>query len=333
MDSGKEARYYSGGDGNRVTCELCPHNCVIAPGKTGTCGARRNENGTLITDIYGRISSMAMDPIEKKPLYHFFPGSEILSIGTRGCNFKCPYCQNWQISQDMNARTAFYPPERIADAAAERNSLGVAYTYSEPMIWFEYVMDVSLILRERGMKNVMVTNGFINSGPLADLLTVVDAMNIDLKAFREDTYRKVNGGRLKNVLETIEQAAGAGCHVEVTTLIVTGMNDTMEEMKEIIDFIASVDTKIPWHISRYFPNYKYNEKATEVSFITEVYNEALKNLSFVYCGNVSLSDTGSDTVCPECGSLVIKRSGYFTSIMDLEQGACSGCGKDLGIRQ
>ncbi len=328
-----EARHYLKREKRQIHCELCPHNCVIYPGRTGICGARRNENGTLITDIYGRISSMAMDPIEKKPLYHFYPGREILSIGTRGCNFKCPYCQNWQISQDMNARTAYHTPEQIAAAADERNSIGIAYTYSEPMIWFEYVMDTGLLARERGLKNIMVTNGFINRAPLSELLTLVDAMNIDLKAFREDTYREVNKGRLKNVLDTVEQSAASGCHVEVTTLIVTGMNDSMEEMRGIIDFIASVNPSIPWHISRYFPNYRYDREATDVSFITEVYREAKKKLHFVYCGNVSIGSEGSDTVCPKCGVVVINRSGYFTSIKNLKDGSCSECGENLGIMQ
>lgn len=328
----REARYYTVVDKERVQCSLCPHNCTIKNGKSGQCGVRVNENGKLMTTIYGALTALAIDPIEKKPLYHFYPGSDILSIGTRGCNFKCPYCQNWHISQDMSVKTTFYPPEDIVESASRKNSIGIAYTYSEPMIWFEYVYDCSRIAREKGLKNVYVTNGFINQEPLLELLEYADAMNIDLKSFQEDTYKRVQKGRLSDVLQTI-QTAHERCHVEITTLIVTGINDTIDEMRSIIDWISSLDKNIPWHISRYYPSYKYNAPATDVDFMLEVYDESIKKLNYVFCGNISGSYGRSDTSCPSCQSVVISRSGYFTSINNLANGKCGSCGYDLKIIQ
>jgi pyruvate formate lyase activating enzyme len=328
----REARYYTVVDKERVRCSLCPHNCTIKDGKSGQCGVRVNENGKLISTIYGELTSLAIDPIEKKPLYHFYPGSDILSIGTRGCNFKCPFCQNWHISQDMSVKTTFYSAEDIVESASRKNSIGIAYTYSEPMIWFEYVYDCSKIARERGLKNVYVTNGFINQEPLLELLKYADAMNIDLKSFQEDTYKRVQKGKLSDVLQTI-QTAHERCHVEITTLIVTGINDTIDEMKSIIDWISSLDKNLPWHISRYHPSYKYNAPATDVDFMLEVYDEAIKKLNYVFCGNISGSYGRSDTSCPSCKSVVISRSGYFTSINNLANGTCGSCGYDLKIIQ
>jgi pyruvate formate lyase activating enzyme len=200
------------------------------------------------------------------------------------------------------------------------------------MIWFEYVYDCSKIAREKGLKNVYVTNGFINQEPLLELLKYADAMNIDLKSFQEDTYKSVQKGKLSNVLQTI-QTAHERCHVEITTLIVTGINDTIDEMKSIIDWISSLDKNIPWHISRYHPSYKYNAPATDVDFMLEVYDESIKKLNYVFCGNISGSYGRSDTSCPSCKSVVISRSGYFTSINNLANGKCGSCGYDLKIVQ
>ncbi len=326
----KEASYYEKRDGNSVECRLCPHNCKISEDRTGICGVRRNRKGKLYSEIYGQLTSVAMDPIEKKPLYHFYPSSSILSIGTRGCNMKCPYCQNWQISQDLSARTTVYSPEEIAEAASRKDSIGVAYTYSEPVIWFEYVVDTARIVSDRGLKNVLVTNGFINPEPLDELLQYTDAMNIDLKAFNPETYKKVQKATREGVTSTIEQAHGR-CHIEITTLLVTGINDTLEEMKEIIDFISSIDKNIPWHISRYYPNYRYNSPATDIDLMMKVCDQAVKKLSYVYCGNIPSGYKGNDTACPSCGALLIERSGYFTGIKNCEAGICKKCGYQTGI--
>ncbi len=311
-----------------VECGLCPHRCAIGEGKTGICGVRQNEGGRLYSLIYGEVTSMAMDPIEKKPLYHFFPGSEILSIGTKGCNFKCPYCQNWTISQDAKARTRFFSPEEVVETALREGSVGIAYTYSEPIIWFEYVMDCARLAREKNLKNVMVTNGYINPAPLEELLEYIDAMNIDLKNFREESYKKFQKAKLEPVLRSIE-TAHARCHVELTTLIVTGINDTLEEMESLIGWIAGLDKNIPWHVSRYFPNYRYEAPATDVNFMLEVCKRAQGKLNHVYCGNVSGSYGWSNTICPKCGSTVIRRSGYRTEVCGLKGTACAKCGNVL----
>jgi pyruvate formate lyase activating enzyme len=326
-----EAAFYEKQDDKSVRCRLCPHNCIIRDGKYGICGVRKNNAGLLNTEIYGRLTAVAMDPIEKKPLYHFHPGSQILSIGTRGCNLKCPYCQNWHISQDRLAQTTFYHPEQIISAAVREGSIGIAYTYSEPLIWYEYVKDTAALAREKNLVNVLVTNGFINRAPLEELLPLIDAMNIDLKSFRDETYRTVQKGKLPDVLDTIRLSHERGCHIELTTLVVTGMNDDPAEMRGIIDFIASVDPAIPWHISRYYPNYRYDRPATDVSFMMKVLEEAEAKLHYVYCGNVPAGGRGHDTRCPSCNTTVIRRSGYHTRIVSMEGGRCGACGGDLRI--
>jgi pyruvate formate lyase activating enzyme len=308
---------------------------MIREGRTGLCGVRRNTGGILYSEIYGRVSSIALDPIEKKPLYHFYPSSGILSIGTRGCNLKCPYCQNWGISQDVRGETSYYSSGDIIASAKKSNSTGIAYTYSEPLIWIEYVLETGALARSHGLKNVLVTNGFINEEPLRDLLAVTDAMNIDLKTFRKETYSGVQKGGLDEVLRTIEMSHSAGCHVELTTLVVTGINDSMDEMKDIIAWIASVDRSIPWHISRYYPAYRHEAPATDPGFILSVYEEAVESLDHVYCGNISLAGKGSDTICPECRNVVISRNGYAVRIEALEKkdgkALCGRCGHELNM--
>jgi pyruvate formate lyase activating enzyme len=330
MKQNKEAQYYIRKPDDNVECLLCPHDCIIKKNKSGVCGARTNIDGSLISIIYGEVTAVSMDPIEKKPLYHFYPGSDILSIGTKGCNFKCLFCQNYHISQDMKAHSEYYSPEDIVKTAIQKQSIGIAYTYSEPFIWYEYVMDCSRLARENNLKNVFVTNGFINPDPLNDILKYADAMNIDLKTFRDETYRKVSKGKLSNVLDTIKTVSSK-CHVELTTLIVTGINDDIKEMRDIIDFIYSINPDIPWHISRYHPSYKYNAPATDINFILRVYEEARKKLNFVYCGNIPGSCGGSDTICPKCKTVVISRNGYNVSINSLTNGKCAKCGNNLKI--
>lgn len=320
-----EALFYEKA-GSDVRCILCPHNCRIKNGNAGICGVRENVNGVLFTRIYGECTAFAMDPVEKKPLYHFFPGTRILSAGTKGCNMKCPFCQNFHISQDLKAESRFRTPDEIISTALNSGSIGIAYTYSEPFIWIEYLLDCSKKARGIGLKNVIITNGFVNQEPLAEVLKFADAMNIDLKSFRDDTYKKYMKASLEPVKKTIEAVYKAGCCVELTTLIVTGMNDNLDEMRDAIDFIASIDKDIPWHISRYYPNYKYEQPATDTSFIMRVYEEAVKKLNFVYTGNFDSGASGSDTVCPSCGTLLVSRRGYHTKIEKYLDGKCSVCG-------
>jgi len=326
----REALYYKS-KGDVTECLLCPHNCIIKEGKSGICGVRENKGGKLYTSIYGEVTSAAMDPIEKKPLYHFYPGNEIYSIGTKGCNLKCPFCQNWSISQDLEARTSYRSPEETVQMALASGSMGIAYTYSEPTVWFEYVKDTALIARENGLKNVLVTNGFINPDPLKEMTGFIDAMNIDLKCYNADTYRKVLKGELEPVKNTIRRAYELGCFIEVTTLIVTDINDNLDELMGIAEFIASIDKRIPWHLSRYYPSYKYSKPATDVEFLTEVWESAIEILDYVFTGNVHPTDARSDTVCPKCHTVVISRNGYHTVIKELENGRCTECNYDLGI--
>lgn len=327
----KEAAYYKCVEDGVVECLLCPHHCKIKDNASGICGIRINKAGKLLTTIFGEVTSIGMDPIEKKPLYHFYPGSSILSIGTRGCNFKCSYCQNWQISQNVTTPATQYSPEEIVDIAIQKKSIGIAYTYSEPLIWFEYVLECARLAREKGLKNVLVTNGFISREPLIELLKFTDAMNIDLKSFREKTYKRFQKGKLSPVLESIKTAHEKGCHIELTTLVVTGINDTIEEMREIVKWIASLDKNIPWHVSRYYPSYKYDEPATDIDIILNVCDEAMQSLNHVFCGNISGSYGRSDTICPSCKAVLISRSGYSTRVNALESGKCVKCGFDLKI--
>lgn len=332
MSEQREAKYYKVIDKEKVKCLLCPHNCVIQNEKTGICGVRKNNDGKLFTTIYGELTAMAMDPIEKKPLYHFYPTSNIFSIGTKGCNFRCSYCQNWEISQNSNVHTTYYKPEEIINAALRRNSLGIAYTYNEPFIWFEYVMDCSKLARKNGLKNVFVTNGFINPEPLDEILEYADAMNIDLKSFQENTYRSFQKGKLTNVLETIKKVYKT-CHLELTTLIVTDMNNNMDEMKDMIDWISSIDANIPWHISRYYPNYDYNAPPTDINFMFKIHDHAASKLNFIYCGNIPGTYGRSDTICPSCKTIIISRDGYMVDVKAITTGGlCMNCGYDLYIK-
>lgn len=326
----KEALYYNKkGDG--VQCGLCPHNCILKNGKTGICGVRENKDGKLYTLNYGEITSCAMDPIEKKPLYHFYPGREIFSIGTKGCNLKCPFCQNWSISQDLEAKSSYRSPEETVKMALASGSMGIAYTYSEPLVWFEYVKDTALIAKENGLKNVLVTNGYVNPEPLQELTGFIDAMNIDLKCYSSDAYSRVLKGGLDAVKNSIKMAYELGCFIEITTLIVTDVNNNLDEMMGIAEFIASIDKRIPWHLSRYYPSYKYNKPATDVEFLTDVWESGIEILDYVFTGNLHPTDARSDTVCPKCHTVVISRNGYHTVIKELEDGKCAQCGYELGI--
>lgn len=252
----KKAIFYEKIDNGSVQCLLCPHGCKLAPDSTGRCRARKNLAGDLYSLNYERLASVALDPIEKKPLRHFHPGKRILSVGTFGCNFKCSYCQNWSISQG-NIPTQVVKSSELADLAmkyVERGSIGVAYTYNEPSIWYEYVLESAELVRERGLVNVLVTNGFINPEPLTRLLPYVDAMNIDVKAFNEKFYSKYCKGSLDIVKKTVEQAVD-NCHVEITTLIIPGLNDSTSEIGELAKWLSSLNPDIALHLTRFYPSY------------------------------------------------------------------------------
>jgi pyruvate formate lyase activating enzyme len=324
-----EASFYqAGNEPQRIDCLLCPQGCKLTPGKTGFCKVRQHLDGKMITANYGMVSSISLDPIEKKPLYHFYPGRTILSVGTIGCTLGCEFCQNWQISREK-ASCRMINPEKLAELASETHqsegNIGLAYTYSEPGVWFEFLMDIMPLIRERGLKNVLVTNAFLNPDPWRKLLEWTDAANIDLKGFTENYYRKLCHGKLQPVLDNIAMAAGK-IHLELTTLIIPGENDRPEEIRAMAEWIAKLDPEIPLHLSRYFPNYKLSIPPTPEDTMNRTAEIARKYLKFVYLGNVG---GASDTCCPDCGALLIAREGYRTRVVAGKQ--CPQCGRKVKI--
>ena len=310
-----------------VVCRLCPKECVIGEGLTGFCRARRNIGGKLYAANYAACSSYALDPIEKKPLYHFYPGSYIFSIGTWGCNFACRFCQNWQIAQDEPETVEMTPAKAVAMAeAAGRRNIGIAFTYSEPSVWYEYILDTSRLAHEHGLKNVLVTNGFINTEPLAELLPHVDALNIDVKAFNERFYNEVCAGRLAEVKRTVEMAATCA-HVEITCLVVPGLNDDPGELEGLAAWLAGLNKDIPLHFSRYFPNYKLNTPPTPLATLERAYQAAKSHLNYVYVGNAGAE--GVNTHCPSCDQLVVDRL-ERRSILTATK-TCPRCGTGIAI--
>lgn len=332
----RECDYYSTENDGKVRCGLCPHLCLIAPGKSGICGARENRDGKLYTRNYGIVASAAVDPIEKKPLYHFHPGSRIFSIGTVGCNLHCPFCQNYSLSRYYEGElrdldppiTPEYTIGMFERAAASGGFMpGIAYTYSEPIVWFEFVRDTAALMKDRGGKNVLVTNGFINDGPLRELIPLVSAANVDLKAFNESAYRKM-GGELGSVKSSIEKMIGGGWHVELTTLVVTDLSDSIAEIESAAKWIASIDRRIPYHLSRYFPQYKYHKPATDARLMHRARDAAKAHLDYVYLGNLSEEN---DTECPACGAVLVSRNGYRAVVSGVDSGKCASCGRAVDI--
>jgi len=278
-----EAMYAEEMENGVVKCRLCPHHCVRREGKLGLCGARMNHDGHFVSLNYGRVTSLGMDPVEKKPLRRFMPGTMTLSAGSFGCNLACPYCQNHAIAHG-SPESQYVPPQEMARLAVKQDVPSLSFTYNEPMVGYEWVYDAARTAKEAGVKVILVTNGYVEREPLARLLPYVDAMNIDLKAFTEETYRTVCGGSLSPVRHTIEAAAGA-CHVEVTCLLVTGMH-TEEELTAMFDWLAGIDRDIPLHLSRYFPRYHYQKPPTDVEWMERMGRLAGEKLSYVYLGNV-----------------------------------------------
>ncbi len=321
-----EASYYESlGDG-KVKCVLCPNFCIISDGKKGICRVRTNRKGVLYADSYGEVISLSIDPVEKKPLYHFHPSSQILSTGPNGCNFSCGFCQNSEISQS-EAFTRSVPPDELAELASKDGSIGVAYTYTEPFIWFEYIRDAGKLVHERGLVNVLVTNGYVNEEPLRELLPLVDAMNVDIKSIKPEFYSKVCGGKLEDVLRTVEIAAKS-CHIELTNLIITNYNDTEDDFEKLTDWVYSVNPSIPLHFSRYFPHYKFTEPQTPVETLKRAYKIAKSKLKYVYVGNIALENT-SDTFCTECGNTLVTRSFYHIKPNGIKNGKCKSCGSPV----
>ncbi|OIO00524.1 AmmeMemoRadiSam system radical SAM enzyme [Candidatus Desantisbacteria bacterium CG_4_10_14_0_8_um_filter_48_22] len=326
----KEALYWEK-QGEKTKCLLCPHNCIISEGKAGVCGVRRNTGGKLYSLNYGKVTSISMDPIEKKPLYHFHPGSTILSMGTAGCNFHCDFCQNWSISQDAKAPVDEITPEQAVRTAQKHASFGICYTYNEPFIWFEFVLETARLAKKAGLKNVLVTNGSVSREPLAEVLPFIDAANIDLKAMDEDFYAKICKGKLGPVLDTIKAMHGKA-HIELTNLVVPTLNDSPEKIAKLVDWVAEVGADIPLHFSRYHPCYKMDIPPTPEDTLKTARKIAMKKLKYVYIGNVW--DPGSDaTYCPKCGKPVIERSGFSVTRFKVKEGKCGYCGEKVDVIQ
>ncbi|MGE5582363.1 MAG: AmmeMemoRadiSam system radical SAM enzyme [Bacillota bacterium] len=323
----KEASYYQAGPGGEISCLLCPQGCKPGAGKAGFCRVRTNENGKLVTANYAMVSSISLDPIEKKPLYHFYPGKPILSVGTIGCTLGCEFCQNWQISREDAACKAVTPEELVnlaVESSQSAGNIGLAYTYSEPGVWFEFLVETMPLIRERGLKNVLVTNAFLNPEPWRELLQWTDAANIDLKGFTEEYYRRLCHGKLQPVLDNITAAVGR-IHLELTTLIIPGENDQPETIREMVQWIARLDPEIPLHLSRYFPNYRLSKPATPVETMEQALEIAKEYLKYVYLGNIGAA---SHTYCPQCGKVIIEREGYQTRVL---HGSVCDCGRNIPL--
>ncbi len=326
----KTAEFYRVRESGRLQCLLCPHLCILSDGKAGKCRVRRNLNGTLVAETYGRISALHYDPVEKKPLYHFHPGSIILSIGSVGCNLDCSFCQNCDISK---AEATGFPwqgeysaGEVIERATGQAGNIGIAFTYNEPSVFYEYMLEISELAAPAGLKTVMVSNGYLSPDPLKRLLPFMDAFNIDLKAFRDEFYRRQTGARLAPVLDTLRSIREAGKHLEITSLVIPGLNDDPVIYGEMAEWIArelGEDTVL--HISRYFPHHRMSRPATPVGILEELYGIARERLHFVYLGNV-ISQHGRNTHCPQCGELLISRDGYRSIVRNLTRDSrCRKC--------
>ena len=331
MTHHKTMQYYKEVDGKeKIVCLLCRHACQLKEGQTGICGVNKNVNGALKTLVYGHPIALNVDPVEKKPLYHVLPGSKVLSFGTIGCNFKCPFCQNWDISQASKVNEDIkVSPEEMVSLALEQGAQAIAYTYNEPTIFYPYAKDIGLLAKEKGLKNIFVSNGFESAEVIEDMASWVDAANIDLKSWNDSYYKKVLKGGLEEVKDTLRRMVKAGIWIEVTTLLIEGENESDEALKEMAAFIASeLGKHVPWHLSAFFPNYKMTEhQATKVETLDrakKIGQEA--GLMYIYLGNVAVDGT---SYCPECNELIIKRRGYKVVENRLKMGSCPKCNRKI----
>lgn len=301
-------------------CLICPQHCRLKPGQQGRCRARGNLNGEILSLTFGEVAAMHLDPIEKKPLYHFYPGSRIFSVAGYGCNLSCSFCQNYEISQDRVPGRKVSPPE-LAGLAAD--SLGLCFTYSEPTVWWEMIRETAPLVKAQGGKVVLVSNGLLSGNFFEELIPWIDAVNIDIKGFTEEFYQKYCGGKLAWVLDNVERLAGR-VHLEVTTLVIPGANDSEEEITALARWLAGLNTPLAWHLSRYFPAYRLNLPPTEPSTLQRLWDIARKYLPYVYMGNV----TGENaTFCPQCGEKVIERLSHVRN--KLRAGCCPACGTEI----
>ena len=326
----KELKLYSKLAGEKVICHACAHNCKIREGETGICGVNINEAGILKSQVYGRAIAMHVDPIEKKPLYHFFPGSLSFSIATVGCNMHCQNCQNSDISQmpvdQGGIEGSKFGPNLVVMSTINQQCRSISYTYTEPAVFWDYAYDTSILAKENGIRTVFVTNGYFSEESLKTMIPFMDAANVDLKFFKDATYKSVCGAKLKPVLDAIQWMKELGVWVEVTTLLIPDLNDSDKELTDIAKFIHDLDPGIPWHISRFHPTYKMTDKSlTPIETIRKARQIGLDSgLRYVYVGNVPDRE-GSDTVCHRCGKTLIQREGFSVQKMDLTGGKCPSC--------
>ncbi|MGE0018162.1 MAG: AmmeMemoRadiSam system radical SAM enzyme [Draconibacterium sp.] len=331
-----EALFYSKLENQTLRCDLCPWFCLLKPGQTGNCKVRSNENGKLFTHVYNKVAAFRIDPIEKKPLYHFHPGKSILSIGEVGCNLHCSFCQNHQISQCLatgfDGFQEITSEQIVAKALKISANIGIAYTYNEPFTFYEFMLETAKLAREKGLKNVVVSNGYINPEPLRKQIPLIDAFNIDLKAFTENFYLKQTKGKLAPVLETLKIIAESPAHLEITNLVIPGLNDDEAEFENMVQWIAEeIGKNVPLHLSRYFPKYKLKTAATPTETMLLLYEIAKKHLNHVYVGNMFDSERSS-TFCGHCGEILIRRNAYEVQIQNTrEDGCCASCGTPVKI--
>jgi pyruvate formate lyase activating enzyme len=336
MTDKKEALFYDILDNQIVRCNLCPHNCHLEPGYRGVCQVRKNVEGKLYANSYGLVSALRFDPVEKKPLYHYNPGKQILSVGGYGCNLRCIFCQNHTISQvcdvDLPKEKIYKPEDIISLYQRSNNACGIAFTYNEPVVNFEFVLETAILATQHNIPMVLVTNGYINTAAFEAILPHIAALNIDLKAFSDDFYRKYTGGGILPVLETLNLAVKAGKHVEITFLAISGLNDRLSEFNLMINWIAeTLGKSVPFHISKYFPNYKLTNEPTSDDVLMQFYDIACKKLDFVYLGNVNEPEF-SKTRCPNCYATLVERQGYKICLHELDaEGNCNNCGTDVNF--
>lgn len=330
----KEAMLYEKLADKKVRCKLCAHHCLISEGRRGICGVRENREGKLYTLVYGKVVAKYTDPIEKKPLYHFYPRSLIFSIATVGCNFRCLFCQNADISQMPREEGRILgwestPEEMVAEAIAQ-GAISIAYTYTEPTIFFELAYETAKLATAKGLKNVFVSNGYMSKEALETIKPYLHAANIDLKSFREKYYKEICGAKLQPVLDTISNMVRMGIWVELTTLLIPTLNDSEEELRDIARWIYQLNPNIPWHISRFYPTYRLTHlPPTEVEMVRRARAIGLEEgLRYVYTGNIP-GDEGENTYCHHCGALIIGRYGYTTTAYNIKDGRCANCGTKI----
>ncbi len=329
----QKARFYQKKD-DKVECLLCPRGCLLKEGQVGTCGVREVKDGELYSTNYGALAAVNRDPIEKKPLYHFYPGQLILSLGTFGCNLLCSFCQNWTLARGRPEQAPkVVSPSDVLDMLEKEGGPdsvpGVAYTYNEPLIWYEFVYDTSRLLHKHGYKNVLVTNGYINREPLEKLLPYIDAMNVDVKSFNDNFYGEYCRGEIGPVIKTVETAVKA-CHVEVTCLLIPNVNDSPADQENLARWLGDLSPDLVLHYSRYFPQYKLDKPPTPVEVLEKSREIARRYLRYVFLGNIDLPGA-SDTICPYCGNLLISRSGFRAQLTGLDGNHCNNCGSWINI--